>query len=137
MRRYRFVGFPLACCAAALAAQGLTARIALAQRPTGVVGAYVAPRDWTAPPHGFDLLHQKIAVSFDLHANLSEGMVSPVDVLVAYRTNPHWDLAPTGFRAGSRLFRVLRGELHPVHAWRKLPVVLGGGVTIDFLAPMR
>jgi microcystin degradation protein MlrC len=79
----------------------------------------------------------KIAVSFDLHANLSEGMVEPVDVLVAYRTNPHWDLAPTGFRAGSRLIRVLRGQLHPVHAWRKLPVVLGGGVTIDFLAPMR
>ncbi|HSQ63007.1 MAG TPA: M81 family metallopeptidase [Polyangiaceae bacterium] len=79
----------------------------------------------------------KIAVSCDLHANLSEGLLSPVDVLVAYRTNPHWDLAPTGFRAGSRLIRVLRGQIHPVHAWRKLPVVLGGGVTIDFLAPMR
>jgi microcystin degradation protein MlrC len=24
-----------------------------------------------------------------------------------------------------------------VHAWRKLPLLLGGGVTIDFLAPMR
>jgi microcystin degradation protein MlrC len=24
-----------------------------------------------------------------------------------------------------------------VHAWRKLPLVLGGGVTIDFLSPMR
>ncbi|HEX7603903.1 MAG TPA: M81 family metallopeptidase [Polyangiaceae bacterium] len=79
----------------------------------------------------------KIAVSYDLHANLSEGLVEPVDVLVAYRTNPHWDLAPTGFRAGSRLIRTLRGRIHPVHAWRKLPVVLGGGVTIDFLAPMR
>ena len=79
----------------------------------------------------------KIAASFDLHANLSEGVVSQVDVLVAYRTNPHWDLAPTGFRAGSRLIRALRGQIRPVHAWRKLPVVLGGGVTIDFLAPMR
>jgi microcystin degradation protein MlrC len=79
----------------------------------------------------------KIAVSYDLHANLSEGLVAPVDVLVAYRTNPHWDLAPTGFRAGSRLLRTLRGQLAPVHAWRKLPMVLGGGTTIDFLAPMR
>ena len=79
----------------------------------------------------------KLAVSYDLHANLSEGLVAPADVLVAYRTNPHWDLAPTGFRAGNRLIRVLRGELRPVHAWRKLPIVLGGGVTIDFLAPMR
>ena len=79
----------------------------------------------------------KLAVSYDLHANLSEGLVAPVDVLVAYRSNPHWDLAPTGFRAGARLIRVLRGEIVPVHAWRKLPMVLGGGTTISFLAPMR
>ena len=79
----------------------------------------------------------RIAVSYDLHANLSSGLVDPASVLVAYRTNPHWDLAPTGFRAGRRLLRVLRGEIDPVHAWRKLPMVLGGGTTIDFLAPMR
>jgi len=79
----------------------------------------------------------KLAVSYDLHANLSAGLIDPVDVMVAYRTNPHWDLAPTGFRAGNRLIRALRGQCRPVHAWRKLPMVLGGGVTIDFLAPMR
>ncbi len=79
----------------------------------------------------------KIAASFDLHGNLSKGIVEALDVLVAYRTNPHWDLAPTGFRAGTRLIRTLRGEIRPVHAWRKLPLVLGGGNTIDFLAPMR
>lgn len=79
----------------------------------------------------------KIAVSYDLHANLSAGLVDPVDVLVAYRTNPHWDLAPTGFRAGRRLIRTIRGDTSPVHAWRKLPMVLGGGTTIDFLQPMR
>ncbi len=78
-----------------------------------------------------------IAASFDLHANLSAGIVDALDVLVAYRTNPHWDLAPTGFRAGNRLIRALRGQCAPVHAWRKLPMVLGGGVTIDFIAPMR
>ncbi|MEZ4443207.1 MAG: M81 family metallopeptidase [Polyangiaceae bacterium] len=79
----------------------------------------------------------RMAVSYDLHGNLSAGMIEPVDVMIAYRSNPHWDLAPTGFRAGNRLIRTLRGELSPVHAWRKLPLVLGGGVTIDFLAPMR
>lgn len=79
----------------------------------------------------------KIATSYDLHANLSPGLIDPVEVMVAYRTNPHWDLAPTGFRAGNRLIRALRGQVAPVHAWRKLPMVLGGGITIDFLAPMR
>ncbi|HEY8428106.1 MAG TPA: M81 family metallopeptidase [Sandaracinaceae bacterium] len=79
----------------------------------------------------------RIAASFDLHGNLSAGIVEPLDVLVAYRSNPHWDLAPTGFRAGNRLIRALRGQCRPVHAWRKLPLVLGGGTTIDFLPPMR
>lgn len=79
----------------------------------------------------------RIAVSYDLHGNLSKNMVEPVDVMVAYRSNPHWDLMPTGFRAGNRLIRALRDQIRPVHAWRKLPLVLGGGVTIDFLAPMR
>jgi microcystin degradation protein MlrC len=85
-----------------------------------------------------------IAVSYDLHANLSEGLVEPADVVVAYRSNPHWDLAPTGFRAGQRLIRALRSSggagrawARPVHAWRKLPMVLGGGTTISFLSPMR
>ena len=57
----------------------------------------------------------KIAASFDLHGNLSAGIVEAVEVLVSYRTNPHWDLAPTGFRAGNRLIRSLRGLCHPVH----------------------
>jgi len=79
----------------------------------------------------------RVAVSYDLHANLSAGLVDPVDVLVGYRTNPHWDLFPTGFRAGNRLIRTLRGEIRPVSAWRKLPIVIAGGTTIDFLDPMR
>lgn len=79
----------------------------------------------------------KIAVSYDLHANLTAGLVEPVEVMIAYRSNPHWDLAPTGFRAGRRLLKTIRGELRPVHAWKKLPMLLGGGMTIDFLEPMR
>jgi microcystin degradation protein MlrC len=79
----------------------------------------------------------RIAASFDLHGNLTDRVVRALDVLVAYRTNPHWDLAPTGYRAGTRLLRVLRGGARPTHAWRKLPMVLGGGTTIDFLSPMR
>ena len=47
----------------------------------------------------------KVAVSYDLHANLSAGLLDGVDIMTAYRTNPHWDLAPTGFRAGNRLIR--------------------------------
>ncbi len=79
----------------------------------------------------------KVAASFDLHGNLSSGIVEPLDVLISYRTNPHWDLAPSGFRAGNRLIRALRGRYRPTHAWRKLPVVVGGGLNLDFVEPMR
>lgn len=82
-------------------------------------------------------MQARLAVSYDLHANLSAGLVEPVDILIAYRTNPHWDLFPTGYRAGTRLIAALRGEIAPSSAWRKLPIVIGGGSTIDFLAPMR
>lgn len=79
----------------------------------------------------------KLAASFDLHGNMISAIVDALDVLVAFRSNPHWDLAPTGFRAGNRLIRTLRRQVRPVAAWRKLPLVLGGGTTIDFLNPMR
>ena len=47
-----------------------------AQRPTGIVGQYVPPRTWAAPPHGFDLLHQKVAVSFDVPRRAVLGTVT-------------------------------------------------------------
>jgi microcystin degradation protein MlrC len=78
-----------------------------------------------------------IAASFDLHGNLCPEIVERLTILTAYRTNPHRDLLQTGFRAGNRLIRALRGQIQPTHAWRKLPMLLGGGTTVDLLAPMR
>lgn len=80
--------------------------------------------------------NRRLAVSYDLHGNLAQSMLE-ADVVVAYHTNPHRDLFGTGFRAGRRLIESLRGHSEPVHSWRKLPMVLGGGLTIDFLQPMR
>lgn len=96
--------------------------------PEGVILARV--RELLGPSAG-------LAVSYDLHGNLTQELLEPANILIAYRTNPHWDLAPAGFRAGNRLIRALRGQCRPVHAWRKLPIILGGGHTIDFLPPMR
>jgi aminopeptidase N len=42
------------------------AAAAAAQRPTGVVGAYVPPREWPQQARRFDLLHQKIQIRFDV-----------------------------------------------------------------------
>lgn len=66
-----------------------------------------------------------IAAALDLHAQVSAAMVEYADVLVAYRTYPHVDLAETGARCLEPLERLIRGEwLAKAH--RKL----------DFLIPL-
>ncbi|HET7789500.1 MAG TPA: M1 family aminopeptidase [Gemmatimonadales bacterium] len=70
--------------AALTAAAGSAARPALAQRPTGVIGAYVPPRDWPEEPRRFDLLHQKIEIRFDVpHRELFGAVTTRVAITLA------------------------------------------------------
>lgn len=78
-----------------------------------------------------------LVVSHDLHGNLTRARVEAADALLAYQTNPHRDHARIGRRSGEILIGTVLGELRPTMAWRTLPLILGGGKTIDFLAPMR
>lgn len=78
-----------------------------------------------------------LAVSADLHGHISQAFVDQVDIFCAYRTNPHRDHRQTGDRAGALLVRTLRGEIRPTLAFRTLPMVQGGGMTLDFLEPVR
>lgn len=78
-----------------------------------------------------------IGASFDLHGQMTRDKVGGLDVFTAYRTNPHRDHAKTGRKAGDLLIRTLRGEIRPSTAWRTLPMLLGGGPTVDFMKPMR
>jgi microcystin degradation protein MlrC len=78
-----------------------------------------------------------LVVSHDLHGNLTRTRVELADAIVAYQTNPHRDHARIGRKAGHIAIGTVLGELAPVVAWRSLPMILGGGKTIDFLAPMR
>jgi microcystin degradation protein MlrC len=78
-----------------------------------------------------------LVLSHDLHGNLTRARVEAADAIVAYQTNPHRDHRATGHKAGRIAIGAALGELRPVMAWRSLPLLLGGGTTIDFLAPMR
>ncbi len=77
-----------------------------------------------------------IVVSYDLHANLTKERVSACDGLLSYKTNPHRDHAAIGRRAGEMLIGTLQKRVRPAIAWRSLPMILGGGLTLDFLPPM-
>ncbi|MCX6623787.1 MAG: M81 family metallopeptidase, partial [Acidobacteria bacterium] len=65
-----------------------------------------------------------IVLTLDLHANLTPRMVSEVNALVGYHTYPHIDMYETGVKAAELLLRLLRGEIHPVMAMRKLPLIV-------------
>jgi microcystin degradation protein MlrC len=78
-----------------------------------------------------------VAVTHDLHAALTEARVRVCDVLSLYRTNPHRDHRRTGRLAARGLLAMLREGARPETAWRSLPMILGGGTTVDFLQPVR
>jgi microcystin degradation protein MlrC len=77
-----------------------------------------------------------VTVSHDLHANVTQARMDLSTALLAYRTNPHRDHAKIGKRCGQIAIRAARNEIAPVSAWRSLPIILGGGNTLDFAPPL-
>jgi microcystin degradation protein MlrC len=65
-----------------------------------------------------------IVASLDLHANVTRAMLDNADVLVAYRTYPHVDMAETGARAASLMRALLNGMQKPALAVRRLPFLI-------------
>ena len=77
-----------------------------------------------------------VVASLDLHANVTERMLTAADALVAYRTYPHVDMAETGARAAALLERLLAGEtLH--RASRRLPFLIPINGMCTMLQPAR
>ena len=72
-----------------------------------------------------------IAVTLDLHANVTRAMCDLADIIVSYRTYPHVDMRRTGRQAGDLLDRTLRGEIRPrtVRAWLPMLDEVNGGRT--------
>ncbi len=64
-----------------------------------------------------------IAVSLDLHANVTPEMVNLSTLITVYRTYPHLDMADTGKRCMEQLIHVIRGQ--PIHsAFLQLPFLI-------------
>jgi len=64
-----------------------------------------------------------IAISLDLHANMTAAIVDNCTVLVGYKTYPHLDMYEAGLHAGRLLVRTLAGEVDPVMAWGTRPIL--------------
>ena len=64
-----------------------------------------------------------IAVSLDLHANVTDRMVRNCNAIAGYKTYPHVDGYDAGHLAGRLLLRYLKGEIEPVMAWGNRPLL--------------
>ncbi len=77
-----------------------------------------------------------IAVSLDMHANVTNDMVRHASSISIYRTYPHLDMGQTGARAMSRLLRLLDGERHAT-AFRQMPYIIPMHAQHTGSEPMR
>lgn len=59
-----------------------------------------------------------IAITLDLHANISPQMVEHADILIGYDTYPHVDAYERAVEATRLLGRMIRSEIRPVHAYK-------------------
>ncbi|MBI10679.1 MAG: microcystin degradation protein MlrC [Rhodospirillaceae bacterium] len=65
-----------------------------------------------------------LVASLDLHCNTTPEMISHADLMVAYRTYPHVDMADTGARTARLLHEImLRGE-KPAKAFQQIPFLI-------------
>jgi microcystin degradation protein MlrC len=78
-----------------------------------------------------------IAVSLDLHANVTGRMVRNCNVIAGYKTYPHVDGYESGELAGRILMRHLKGEIAPVMAWGNRPLLAHTLRENTAEAPMR
>jgi microcystin degradation protein MlrC len=76
--------------------------------------------------------------SLDLHANVTERMVAMSDLMIAYRTYPHIDMAETGGRVAIALDDILRGRrAKPRKAYRRIPFLLPLTTQCTMLSPSK
>ena len=77
-----------------------------------------------------------ILTTLDHHANVTTQMVAMSNAIIGHRTQPH-DLVDTGRLSGELLVRMLRGEVKPVVAWRKLRLVTHQEQYLTAAGPMK
>ena len=73
-----------------------------------------------------EIVGDKIPIigTLDLHANVSELMVSSTNALVAYKQNPHVDMKQRGVESAKLLVNLLNGKTKPVQALVQVPLAI-------------
>lgn len=91
-----------------------------------VEGMDDAEADWISAARATVGPDCPIAVSYDLHGNVSQTIIDQIDIFAGYRTAPHIDVRETMVRAYSMLVSALQTGECPGVIWAPVPVLLPG-----------
>ncbi len=64
-----------------------------------------------------------IAVTLDLHCNLTDKMMQNCTTLIGYKTYPHVDMYEVGMQIGQALLDSMDGKINPVMSWGNVPLL--------------
>jgi microcystin degradation protein MlrC len=67
-----------------------------------------------------------LSASYDLHGNISKGVIANLNMLSAFRTAPHIDREETMRRSCDMLIHCLDHNVKPKMAWAPIPVLMPG-----------
>ncbi len=95
---------------------GIHGAMALEHLPDGEGPLLTAIREVVGP-------EIPIVAPLDLHTNLSDEMMEQCDAFVGYKQYPHIDMPETGARAMQILLATIRGEITPVMAFTRVPLI--------------
>ena len=114
--------------------QELLERLARAPRLDGLLlalhGAMVSEANSDADGEALRRLREQVGADFplvvthDFHANVSEQLVELSTALIIYKSYPHLDHRERGLQAASVIVRTIKGEIRPIQALVKPPMLL-------------
>lgn len=78
-----------------------------------------------------------ITAALDMHATITERMVTTLDGVAGYRTAPHTDVEETGQRAADLLLSTIADDVELTLGWERIPVLLAGEQSETDAEPMR
>ncbi|MEO9528584.1 M81 family metallopeptidase [Roseibium sp.] len=93
--------------------------------------------DWISAVRALVGQDVPIAVSYDLHGNVTQKIIDQIDIFCAYRTAPHIDVRQTHVRAAAQLVDQLRGGARRCVGWAPVPVLHPGERTSTEDEPAR
>ena len=78
-----------------------------------------------------------IGMTLDMHANISKETIDNTDCCLVWRTNPHMDAKPRGYKTAELIYRSAIGEINPVQWIEMTPMLVNIVKQFTAESPMK